>query len=94
MAFDDIDALYHDGVIPIDDPHHAAPLSTVLACGNFHLISGVKSLHDLKYLRRLGDNAHEAQFSQFSGDGAKDARTPGHVLRVQEHGGIVVEANA
>src|SRR4051794_18305694 len=45
----------------------------------------------LEHLRREADDLHEVAVAQLAGDRAEDARAPRVVLRVDDHGGVLVE---
>src|SRR3954447_24823498 len=47
----------------------------------------------LEHLRREADDLHEVAVAQLAGDGAKDAGPPWVVLRVDDHGGVLVEGD-
>src|SRR3954468_15554464 len=44
----------------------------------------------LEHLRREADDLHEVAVAQLAGDRAEDARPPRVVLRVDDHGGVLV----
>src|SRR3954447_10051554 len=45
----------------------------------------------LEHLRREADDLHEVAIAQLAGDGAEDSRAARVVLRVDDHGGVLVE---
>src|SRR3954465_4185994 len=47
----------------------------------------------LEHLRREADDLHEVAIAQLAGDGAEDARPARVVLRVDDHGGVLVEGD-
>src|SRR3954454_8352126 len=47
----------------------------------------------LEHLRREADDLHEVAVAQLAGDRAEDARPPRVVLRVDDHGGVLVEGD-
>src|SRR3954470_1980695 len=47
----------------------------------------------LEHLRREADDLHEVAVAQLAGDGAEDARPPWVVLRVDDHGRVLVEGD-
>src|SRR3954469_14027085 len=47
----------------------------------------------LEDLRGQGDDLHEVAVAQLAGHRAEDARAPRVVLRVDEHGGVLVEGD-
>src|SRR3954465_5819361 len=47
----------------------------------------------LEHLRREADDLHEVAVAQLAGDRAEDARAPRVVLRVDDHGGVLVEGD-
>src|SRR3954470_7398303 len=47
----------------------------------------------LEHLRREADDLHEVAVAQLAGHRAEDARAPRVVLRVDDHGGILVEGD-
>src|SRR3954465_2938326 len=48
----------------------------------------------LEHLRRKGDDLHEVALAQLAGHGPEDARPARVVLGVDDHGGVLVEADA
>src|SRR3954470_15998510 len=47
----------------------------------------------LEHLRREADDLHEVAIAQLAGDGAEDSRAARVVLRVDDHGGVLVEGD-
>src|SRR3954454_19582308 len=47
----------------------------------------------LEHLRREADDLHEVAVAQLAGHRAEDARAPRVVLRVDDHGGVLVEGD-
>src|SRR3954470_9049044 len=47
----------------------------------------------LEHLRREADDLHEVAVAQLAGDGAEDARAARVVLRVDDHGRVLVEGD-
>src|SRR4051812_3802252 len=47
----------------------------------------------LEHLRREADDLHEVAVARLAGDRAEDARPPRVVLRVDDHGGVLVEGD-
>src|SRR5215831_7003444 len=88
------DAL-HDGAVLIrHNLEHLALLALVLAGDDHHAVALLDlELGHLQDLRRERYDLHVLLGSQLAGDRAEDARADRLALRIDQHGGVAVEAN-
>lgn len=63
--------------------------ASVTAFCNHNVIVSMES--HLKHLRGQGHNPHKVTVTEFSGDRAEDARSPGHLVLVNDDGGVIVK---
>src|SRR4051794_39013838 len=90
----DVDAL--GLAVHADD---AAGLAAVLAADDDHLVVaadlelGALALHELEHLRGERDDLHEPAVAQLAGHGPEDARAARVVGLVDDHRGVLVEAD-
>src|SRR3954471_14818474 len=99
VALLDVQAVDVDLVLLAVHADDAPGLAAVLAADHDDLVVAADpqlaalALHELEHLRGERDDLHEAAVAQLAGDGAEDAR-PARVVRlVDDHRGVLVEAD-